>query len=114
MLNRVRPVRTTRIELTEDADRSLPTVVAVRGVVSLAHDGDRVRVVIEDRDQVALVDEVFTDNQGRFTARLDLVQLARLAGRAEDDLGGVYEVRAHTFAAATVAEASSNTVQVSR
>lgn len=32
VLNRVRPVRTTRIELTEDADRSLPTVVAVRGV----------------------------------------------------------------------------------
>ncbi len=60
--------------------------------------------------------EVSTDDTGHFAALdVDLRErLAKPAGRDPDDIGGVYEAFAETFAAQTVAEARSATITVTR
>jgi hypothetical protein len=58
--------------------------------------------------------ETTTDAQGSFTAALDLDLLAREAGRQPGDIAGIYMAQAHTFAADTVAEASSNVITIVR
>jgi hypothetical protein len=114
VLNRVRPVRSTSIELAEDLRRSTRTVAAVQGSVSHAHEGDRLRVVFSDSAGRPVVEETRTDDSGHFATRLDLSLTAQEAGRGPDDVGGTYTAQAHTFAADTVAEASSNVVTIVR
>jgi hypothetical protein len=114
VLNRVRPVRSTSIELSEDDRREDKTLVSVHGLVSHAHDGDRLRIVLDDGAGNQLLEETRTDDSGYFQATLDLGALATAAGRHRDDVAGSYTAQAHTFAADTVAEASSNLVTVVR
>lgn len=114
VLSRIRPVRGTRIELSEDERLSSKTTVAVHGGVSQAQNGDRVRVVLEDAHAGRLVEETATDDSGYFEAQLDLDVLAREAARGAGDVAGRYTAQAHTFAADTVAEASSNVITIDR
>jgi hypothetical protein len=114
VLARVRPVRATRIELTEDEKSSQKTLVAFQGSVANAHEGDRVRIVLKDTGGHQVIEQTETEDQGYFTAAIDLNALAQEAGRQPGDISGTYTAIAETFAANTVAEASSNEVEVVR
>ena len=114
ILSRVRPVRATEVEITSDPDHSSATVAGIAGTVRRAVRGDRVRVVVRDERGQELVQETRTDGTGAFVVRLDLSELAVLAGRDPRDVAGTYVARAHTFAASTVSEAESRTLTIVR
>jgi hypothetical protein len=113
ILANVTPKRATTIELSEDRELSTETTAVVRGTVAHAHRRDRVRVsltALSDPARPSLVVETRTDEDGAFVARLPLT---RLAGRRRP-LRGSFAAQASTFAAATVAEASSNILSIAR
>jgi hypothetical protein len=115
VLSNVTPKRGTAIEFYEDREHSEKHTVRFGGYVSQAGKFDRVTVTVTDLASTLQTGvEVSTDDTGHFEADVDLRELAKLAGRDPDDIGGVYEAFAETFAAQTVAEARSATITVTR
>jgi IPT/TIG domain len=115
VLSNVTPKRGTTIELYEEREDRDKTTLGVAGYVAHAGKEDHVTVTATDRDSGAeLGVQVGTDDASHFQASIDLRELAKLAGRDPDDIGGTYDVVAATFASPTVAEATSPTITVVR
>lgn len=115
VLSNVTPKQGTSIEIAEDRETSAKDRIGVVGWVAQAHKGDNVAVsTIDKATGATLVVETATDDNQQFRTSVDLRELAVLAGRKPDDFQGDFLVFAETFAAQTVAEARSATLEISR
>jgi len=120
-LNNVYVRRTSKIELRRDrkAERSKLTV-ALRGKISPARGGQRVRVELLDPRRRRRLVETETGPRGDFRASFDLRFQPSLEAdrarwrRASSDRPGVYRARAAIFDATQAADATSDPVFIKR
>lgn len=116
----------TRIWIEEDRKRydthqePVKDIIAVRGAIAHHFDKQRIRVVCTDpkgRDRIV---QVFTNADGEFEARFDLMMAPslessrRLWKEAREIVAGTYRVQASISAASMAAEVDSNEVFVKR
>jgi len=119
-LNVVRVVRRVRIDLKEDREARKESTVTLRGGITPAFAKQRVRVDLHDPLGALRVSEVFTDNNGSFSATFDLRYEPSLEAdrkkwkKAKAMLKGTYRAQARIVVATEVASAESAMVFIQR
>lgn len=116
VLNRVTVKRKSEITLQEDQERSKTKTIALRGTISPALAGQRIRVELRDPHGALRVVETITAAGGAYAAAFDLRYEPSLESdrrkwhRAAAIVRGTYRARAFIFNASDAAEAASNIV----